>query len=94
MKVYLIASGVYALIIWFVYGNYIEILLNEKKFVTEEQRIVLSKLRLFSYKATGLKLVMLKKETWSIDEKLSKYMAAYIISVTNLIFTGIFLISR
>ena len=90
---YVVISGMYVLVVWLFYGNYIEHLLVSRPEFTNEKKVILNKLRLFSYKATGLKIVMFKKETWSIDKKLNNYMRAYIVGVLNLVLTALFLLS-
>lgn len=93
MKIYLVFSGIYAIAAWFFYGNYIEHLLVSRQGLACDSRATLEKLRLFSYKSTGLRFIMLKKETWKIDDKLNRYMVFYISSVINLMLVALFIIT-
>lgn len=93
MKLYLLLSIICAVVIWFLYGNYIEKLIFMKIGVSEKQKIIIHSLRLFSYSAIGVRCVMFRRETWMIDNKLNKYMFLYIASVLNLLFVAFIYIS-
>lgn len=78
MKSYFLVSIVYAFVVWFLYGNYIKKLIVVKSVFSERQNNIIHSLRLFGYPAIGVRFVMLKRETWRIDNKLTKYMFLYI----------------
>lgn len=88
MKIYIIISGLALLVVWFWYGTYAEHIILNKSLKNNEKKI-LEDLRMFTAKSTGLRLVMLKKETWEIDDKLNRYMLMYIFCVVNLLITGL-----
>ncbi len=88
MKIYIVISGLILIVVWFWYGTYVEhIILN--KSLKNSQKKILEDLRMFTAKSTGLRLVMLKKETWKIDKRLNVYMLVYIFCVANLLITGL-----
>ena len=88
MKIYIVISGLALLVVWFWYGTYVEHIILNKSLKNNEKKI-LEDLRMFTAKSTGLRLVMLKKETWEIDDKLNRYMLMYIFCVANLLITGL-----
>jgi len=88
MKIYIVISGLVLLVVWFWYGTYVEHIILNKSLKNNEKKI-LEDLRMFTAKSTGLRLVMLKKETWKIDDKLNRYMLVYIFCVANLLITGL-----
>ena len=88
MKIYIVISGLILLVVWFWYGAYVEHIILNKSLKNSEKKI-LEDLRMFTSKSTGLRLVMLKKETWKIDKRLNVYMLVYIFCVANLLITGL-----
>jgi hypothetical protein len=92
MKLYIVISGIYAFVVWFFYGNYIDQLIASRSDIKDKQRDILEKLRVFSRSSTGLRFIMLEKETWEIDSMLNKYMTLYITSVLHLMCIALFLI--
>ena len=88
MKIYIVISGLALLVVWFWYGTYVEHIILNKSLKNNEKKIF-EDLRMFTAKSTGLRLVMLKKETWQIDDKLNAYMLMYIFCVANLLVTGL-----
>ena len=92
MNFYIVISGIYAFLVWFLYGNYIDHLIASRSDIQDKQRYILEKLRVFSRGSTGLRFIILEKETWKIDSMLNKYMILYITSVLHLMCIALFLI--
>ena len=93
MKIYIVISGLILLVVWFWYGTYLEHIILNKSLKSHEKK-TLEDLRMFTAKSTGLRLVMLKKETWQIDDKSNAYMLLYILCVANLLVTGLLSLNK